>query len=97
MKAIVKFAIEKAAQGVEYSPKYGAICPFCGAIKIPAATTRKWEEKTRVRYHKCNNAGCPLCFRNISIKSVQTDRSGVEAPCRCPISDSDWIMAESTA
>lgn len=80
MKAIVEFAIEKAAEGVEYSPRYGAICPFCGAIWMPSYKCKPWDDNTRVRYHKCKNKDCQLHINDISIKSVQVDRSGVKLP-----------------
>ncbi len=74
MQAAVKvltLAIEAARAGVDYTPKNGAVCPFCGKHRIPTYKTMPWAGDLRVRYHHCNNPECPLCELNGSVKSVQ--------------------------
>ena len=73
VKAIIVLAIQKASQGVEYTPKYGAVCPFCGSKRIRTYSTKPWKDSLRVRFHKCQNKRCPLYKQNISVKSVQVD------------------------
>jgi len=80
IKAIIVFAIQKAAQGVEYTPKYGAVCPFCGSIRMRTITTRKWDGDTRTRFHRCKNKSCPLHKRKVYIKSVQVDETRKPRP-----------------
>ncbi len=46
--ALIAEAKEKASSGVYYSPRYGAICPWCGK-RAKIARTVPWEENTRLR------------------------------------------------
>ncbi len=64
-----------AAGGVDYSPKNGALCPWCGG-KAKITNTRPWDENVRVRYHRCYESGCVLASMKISIKSIQVDTVG---------------------
>lgn len=66
-----------AAAGVDYSPRHGAICPWCGG-RAKIIKTLPWEDKLRVRYHRCNAPGCVLASLHTTIKSVEADLSGVE-------------------
>ncbi|MCL2791286.1 MAG: hypothetical protein FWD79_11725 [Desulfobulbus sp.] len=63
----------RAESGVDYSPRFGALCPSCGK---PAKIVRtlSWEGDTRIRYHRCLTPGCILSSINQSIKSVEIDR-----------------------
>ena len=65
--------IARAAAGVDYRPRTGALCPGCGR---PAKIykTLGWDGNTRVRYHKCVNPGCLLCAAGRGIKSVEVDK-----------------------
>lgn len=67
-------AKEKADQSVDYTPKYGAICPECGKKRLPVITSRGWAGDSKVRYHRCpNKPGCILAVMETSIKSVQSN------------------------
>jgi len=68
---IVDEARALADAGIDYSVRYGAVCPVCGKVQLPTVTTRPWKENTRTRFHKCNNQDCILCRMGISIKSLQ--------------------------
>ena len=63
-------AINKAESGVDYSPKTGAICPFCEK-KMYVKDTRPWMSNCRVRYHKCINPACCLQHLSKTVKSVE--------------------------
>ena len=68
----IKSARKIAADGVDYSPKSGALCPWCGS-KSKITSTRPWDENIRIRYHRCFAKGCVLASMKISIKSIQVD------------------------
>jgi lysozyme family protein len=63
-------AINAAESGVDYYPKTGATCPFCGE-KTRVKDTRPWIGNCRVRYHKCANPACCLKALSKTIKSVE--------------------------
>jgi hypothetical protein len=63
----------RAIEGVTYSPRFGGICPECGAVKAPTPTTRPWEGVCKIRYHKCK-CGCRF-------KSIETDYTEIERGC----------------
>lgn len=65
-------AKEAAAAGVDFSPRTGASCPWCGE-KTKVVTTKPWEDGLRIRYHRCEHAGCVLAVMGLSIKSIQVD------------------------
>ncbi|MCK9324566.1 MAG: hypothetical protein M0P69_03630 [Bacteroidales bacterium] len=69
--ATVAAAIEMAGQGVDYTPKSGAVCPWCGKDRIPVYCTKPWSGDVRIRYHHCNNPECILYRLNTGIKSLQ--------------------------
>lgn len=71
--ALVKRARQRADQSVDYSPRYGAVCPECGTTNLKVITSRPWEDNIKVRFHKCRNPECLLCWMGTSIKSVQID------------------------
>ncbi len=77
-KLIVK-AREAAAQGVDFSARYGALCPWCGK-KTKIVRTLPWEGTVRIRYHKCRKSGCVLAASGTTIKSVEEDRVVSTAP-----------------
>jgi hypothetical protein len=66
-------AIAKALEGVEYDTRHGAACPWCGE-KLKITHTMPWRV-SRVRYHRCDNHGCPLHLLadlpGLAIKSIQ--------------------------
>ena len=68
-KYLVK-AISEAENGVDYSPKTGAVCPFCGT-RTYVKDTRPWEGDCRIRYHRCGNPSCCLYLLTKTIKSVE--------------------------
>ena len=68
--ALVK---QEAADGVDYSARHGALCPWCGK-KARIVSTRPWEDTTRIRYHRCEESECVLSVLQVSIKSVEVDR-----------------------
>jgi len=63
---------QEAQAGVDYSPRDGAICPWCGC-KAKIYRTMPWVGGVRVRYHRCHESGCAMHALNITIKSVQED------------------------
>ncbi len=64
-------AIQAAESGVDYSPKYGALCPCCGK-KTRVTHTKAWAGQSRIRYHRCDNGTCHLHTKEQSIKSVES-------------------------
>jgi len=68
----IAIARAKAAGGVDYSPRFGATCPWCGR-RAKIYKTTPWEDNTRIRYHRCSKAGCVLATMNISIKSIEAN------------------------
>ena len=58
----VKKAREKADKSVDYFPKDGAICPECGMKNLKTITSRPWEWDVKLRYHRCTNPDCLLCW-----------------------------------
>ncbi len=65
-------AREAAAGGVDYSPRSGASCPWCGK-KTRIYRTLPWDGRLRVRYHRCYQRGCPIASMGVSIKSIEVD------------------------
>lgn len=73
-------ARKQGADGVDYSPRLGAICPWCGN-KAKVYKTMPWEDNTRVRYHHCVAAGCAMAMMDYSIKSIEVDQvADIEQP-----------------
>ena len=70
---LIDDARAKASEGIDYSVKYGGVCPICGKDHMPVVTSRPWNENIKFRFHKCNNNECILCRMGVSIKSVQLD------------------------
>lgn len=68
----VTAAIDTAAAGVDYSPRTGATCPWCGR-KSRIYKTMPWEDATRVRYHVCDNGACVMASLRVTIKSIEID------------------------
>lgn len=75
-----KAARDTAKNGVDYSPRLGAVCPFCSTPRARVATSLPWDGDCKVRYHICGNADCPLQQLGITIKSVEVDT--VAAPAQ---------------
>lgn len=69
---LVAVYVQKAAAGVDYSPRYGAICPCCGN-RAKIMRTMPWEDNTRLRYHRCGNTRCLICATGQTIKSIEVD------------------------
>lgn len=65
-------AKRRASAGVDYSSRFGALCPWCGQ-KTKITRTTPWEENVRIIYHRCENRCCVLTVMNISIKSIEID------------------------
>ena len=65
-------AVHQAENGVDYSARHGAWCPYCGE-KTKVYCTKPWEGPLRVRFHRCPNETCLLQAMSTSIKSVQED------------------------
>mgnify|MGYP001592407100 CR=1 FL=1 len=70
--AIVSKAKARADQAIDYSPRYGAVCPECGK-RMKIITSRPWEGGLKVRYHRCQNLSgqCLLAYWQMTVKSVQ--------------------------
>ena len=73
--ALIAEAKARASAGVDYSPRYGAVCPWCGE-RAKITKTTPWEDNIRLRYHRCLNERCVLKSLNIYIKSVEVDTIG---------------------
>lgn len=67
-------ATNEAAAGVDYSSRFGAVCPWCGK-RTMVQTTKPWEDNMRIRYHRCENDRCGLAAMGVSIKSLEVDRA----------------------
>ncbi len=67
-------AVKKAENGVDYSSRYGAICPWCGR-RTMIYKTMPWYNNTRIRYHRCTHLKCILMTMSKTIKSVEIDQS----------------------
>lgn len=70
MAQYLAIAIRQAEGGVDYSPRDGATCPFCGA-RLPVRDTKPWDGGCRIRYHRCSRARCYLAQLETPIKSVE--------------------------
>ena len=69
---MIALAKQKAENGVDFSPRRGALCPSChGRAKI--YSTKPWEGSVRVRYHRCENTRCCLNTMGVTIKSIEED------------------------
>jgi hypothetical protein len=66
-------ARQNAAAGVDFSSRHGAKCPWCGK-RAKIVATRQWEDTTRIRYHRCETATCPLCSMDVGIKSIEVEK-----------------------
>ena len=62
-----------AANGVDFSPRTGAPCPWCSR-KTKITKTMPWDENIRIRYHRCQSRKCVLAAMGISIKSIEIDQ-----------------------
>jgi len=69
--ALIAEARRKAESGVDYSPRFGAVCPVCGKAKIPIVTSRPWRDNLKTRYHKCDSEKCLLKTMNLTVKSIE--------------------------
>ncbi len=65
-------ATKEAAAGVDYSSRFGAVCPWCGK-RTKVQTTKPWEDDMRIRYHRCENGKCSLAVMGTNIKSLEVD------------------------
>ena len=63
---------QEAENGVDFSPRTGALCPSCRK-KAKIYSTKPWEGSARVRYHLCENGACVLCAMKVTIKSIEVD------------------------
>lgn len=69
----IALVITTARAGVTYSARHGAVCPCCGAERLPVSRTMPWSGSVRIRYHRCQNPNCLLCAIGEGIKSLQED------------------------
>jgi len=65
-------SIRAAEEGVDYTARRGALCPWCGE-RLRVSDTKPWQGGTRIRYQRCANASCPLCVMDKGVKTVETD------------------------
>lgn len=65
-------AKKEAGAGVDYSSRFGAICPWCEK-RTKVYRTMPWEDDIRIRYHLCENLRCVLKTMGTSIKSIEVD------------------------
>jgi len=76
MIAAFEAAVAKAAAGVDYSPRLGAVCPLCRTPRARVTGSLPWEGNIKVRYHRCVSGNCRLHRLRITIKSVEVDNVG---------------------
>jgi hypothetical protein len=69
-KAMIGAAMARARDGVDYSPKDGAVCPMCGK-RCPVVSSPKWSGDIKIRYHRCRNKACVMATARVLVKSVQ--------------------------
>jgi hypothetical protein len=69
---LIAEATKKAAAGVDYSPRLGCLCPWCGE-RAKIYKTNAWEDGTRIRYHLCQNSRCVIAGTGKTIKSIEQD------------------------
>lgn len=69
----VVIAVQSAESGVDYTPRYGATCPWCGQKRIPVYKTMPWSDGFRIRYHHCSNPECLLHGLGTTVKSLQEE------------------------
>lgn len=71
-QTLIKFAacLREAETGIDYHPRDGAKCPWCGE-KLRVQDTMPWTGKARIRYQKCKNPKCPLGQMDKTVKTVQ--------------------------
>jgi len=69
---LVAGVMARAAAGVDYTSRRGAICPACGR-RTRVYCTRPWADNIRVRYHKCGNQACLVGNLGLSVKSIEVD------------------------
>lgn len=70
-------ALARAQNGVDYSPRLGAVCPVCGTEHLPVYKTMPWSGNARVRYHKCPNSACLLGRLGRSVKSIEVEHEAL--------------------
>jgi len=70
--AKVVLAVKAAENGVDYSPRLGALCPWCGK-KAKVYSTKKWDGPYRIRYHRCETSRCLIKMSGGTIKSLEVD------------------------
>lgn len=51
------------AKAVDYTSRYGAFCPVCGAERCKVTRSIAWHQNSRERYHRC--AKCGHCFKSV--------------------------------
>ena len=69
--AVIVRAVKEAETGVDYSPRHGACCPYCGH-RTKVRDTLPWSGNSRIRYHACPNERCLLHQMDRSIKSIES-------------------------
>jgi hypothetical protein len=74
---VIAEATSRAASGVDFSPRLGALCPWCGS-KSKIYKTNPWDGGTRIRYHQCLRSGCILAALKTTIKSIEVDNVTAE-------------------
>lgn len=62
----------QAEAGVDFTSRYGALCPACGK-RTRVITTRPWDGPVRIRYHQCATRGCVIAGQGKMIKSVEEE------------------------
>jgi len=73
---LLESAKKKAAAGVDFSPRFGALCPCCGE-RLKVNRTFPWSDGFRARYHLCKNVRrCLLASAEINVKSLEVDPVG---------------------
>ena len=69
---MIVLAKRQAENGVDFTARRGAVCPWCQQ-RTRIYATRPWEGTVRIRYHRCENPACILARMQVSIKSLEED------------------------
>ncbi len=63
IKAVLSESKERTA--VDWSARFGGICPLCGQKKCSVKTVGRWSGPVRERYHICQQ--CKHSFKSVEV------------------------------
>ena len=63
----------KNEYGVDWSARYGAMCPSCGVYTKESYKHTPWKDGYKERYHVCPNPECKHRFKSIAEDPVSRE------------------------